>query len=167
LQELRHKDVDARKSRVRRWPTLCEQPWHDRASAANIPATWAHHAGNSRLFFKASGELGHGFSEHVLRRAMVVLLREIGLRVLEEYSLEVHFHGHVIGKFVADLIVERRVLVEVKACSKIEPYAEAQLLNYLKVAGGGVGLLLNFGWKPEFKRMVIDDPVNSLPYLNA
>lgn len=89
------------------------------------------------------------------------------MQVLDEYPLEVHFHGRIIGRFVADLIVERRVLVEVKAHKSIEPYAQAQLINYLKVAGGGVGLLLNFGPKPEFKRMVIGDLANSLPHLSA
>jgi GxxExxY protein len=57
------------------------------------------------------------------------------------------------------------VIVEVKATATIEGYAEAQLLNYLKAAGGGVGLLLNFGRKPEFRRRVMGDPLNSLPMM--
>jgi GxxExxY protein len=70
-----------------------------------------------------------------------------------------------IGKFYADIIVNRTVLVEVKGSRGIEPFAQAQLLNYLKVAGGGVGLLMNFGRKPEFKRLVVGDPERSLPTL--
>jgi GxxExxY protein len=57
------------------------------------------------------------------------------------------------------------VIVEVKATATIEGYAEAQLLNYLKAAGGGVGLLLNVGRKPEFRRRVMGDPLNSLPMM--
>lgn len=65
----------------------------------------------------------------------------------------------------ADIIVNRTVLIEVEGSREIEPYAQAQLLNYLKVAGGGVGLLLNFGRKPAFKRLVLGDPEHSLPNL--
>ena len=72
----------------------------------------------------------------------------------------------VRGTFYADLVVEGLVLVEVKAAAAIEAYAEAQLLNYLKAAGGGVGLLLNFGRRVEYRRRVVgDDPSNSLPVL--
>jgi GxxExxY protein len=77
------------------------------------------------------------------------------MEVSREAPLEVIFRGRSIGTFYADLIVDRTVLVEIKASATIEGYAVAQTLNYLKVAGGGVGLLLNFGHKPEFKRLVI------------
>ena len=116
-------------------------------------------------FFEAYGELGHGFSEQVLCRALAIILRAAGLSVLEEAQLDVWFRGHCIGKFFADLIVNRTILVEVKGLPEIKPYAEAQLLNYLKAAGGGVGLLLNFGHQPKFKRMVVGDPFDSLPLL--
>ena len=90
------------------------------------------------------------------------------MRVARSVPLQVHFRGHMIGSFFADLIVDRTVLIEVKATATLENYAIAQTLNYLKVAGGsGVGILLNFGRKPEFKRLVIGDPFNSLPALRA
>jgi GxxExxY protein len=117
-------------------------------------------------FFEVFGELGHGFSNAVLRRAMGVALRQANLRVQEEAPISVSFRGELIGKFQADLVVERKVLVEIKPDARIESYAEAQLLNYLKAAGGGVGLLLNFGRRPEFRRMVMGDPENSLPRLS-
>ena len=117
-------------------------------------------------FFEAYGELGHGFSEAVLRRAMAIVLEQAGMQVTQEAPLEVCFRGRSIGTFHADLIVDRTVLVEIKASAAIEGYAIAQTLNYLKVAGGGVGLLLNFGHKPEFKRLVMGEPSNSLPRLN-
>ena len=116
-------------------------------------------------FYDAYGELGHGFSEAVLRRAMAIVLQESGMQVEREAPLEVWFRGRSIGTFYADLIVDRTVLVEIKASATIEGYAVAQTLNYLKVAGGGVGLLLNFGHKPEFKRLVMGEPSNSLPLL--
>jgi GxxExxY protein len=111
--------------------------------------------------------LGHGFSEAVLGRALTITLDEAGMRVARSVPMQVHFRGHVIGSFFADLIVDRTVLVEIKATATIENYAIAQTLNYLKVAGGGVGLLLNFGRKPESKRLVMGDPFNSLPALRA
>ena len=116
-------------------------------------------------FYDAYGELGHGFSEAVLRRALALVLEQAGMEVSREAPLEVIFRGRSIGTFYADLIVDRTVLVEIKASATIEGYAVAQTLNYLKVAGGGVGLLLNFGHKPEFKRLVMGEPSNSLPLL--
>ena len=89
------------------------------------------------------------------------------MRVARSVPLQVHFRGHMIGSFFADLIVDRTVLIEVKATARLENYAIAQTLNYLKVAGGGVGLLLNFGRKPESKRLVMGDPFDSLPALRV
>jgi GxxExxY protein len=117
------------------------------------------------VFFKTFEELGHGFLESVLSRAMQIALTEAGMQVLKEHELDVQFHGHTIGRCFADLIVDRTVLIEVKGTSTIEGYAEAQILNYLKMCGGGVGLLLNFGRRPQFKRFVMGDPTNSLPVL--
>jgi GxxExxY protein len=98
---------------------------------------------------------------------MVVVLEQAGMQVLREAPLEVSFRGHSIGTFYADLIVDRTILVEIKTAATLERYAVAQTLNYLKAVGGGVGLLLNFGHKPEFKRLVMDDPSNSLPALKT
>lgn len=116
-------------------------------------------------FYDVVRELGYGFSNIVYRRAMALVLRESGHAVIEEAPLRVSFRGHVIGSFYADLVVDRVVLAEVKPGRAIDPTGEAQVLNYLKAAGGGVGLLLNFGQKAEFKRYVMGDPSNSLPGL--
>jgi len=116
-------------------------------------------------FFETYGELGHGFSDQVLCRALAIVLRMAGLSVLEEAHLDVWFRGQCIGRFRADLIVDRTILIEVKGMAELKSHAEAQLINYLKAAGGGVGLLLNFGHEPKFKRMVVGDPLNSLPVL--
>ncbi len=108
-------------------------------------------------FYAVYRELGRGFSEAVYRRAMVVALQQLGVRAEEEARLQVTFRGVVIGTFWADIIVDDIVLVEIKALAELDGRATAQLLNYLKAAGGGVGLLLNFGNRPEFKRFVMGD----------
>ena len=110
-------------------------------------------------------ELGYGFMENVTQRALVIALRDRGLYVETNLSLGVTFHGQQIGCFYPDLVVERLVIVEVKVRSRIEPIAQAQILNYLRSAGGGVGLLMNFGEKPECKRFVSGHPSISLPLL--
>jgi GxxExxY protein len=118
-------------------------------------------------FFEVHRELGHGFSEGVYRRAISIVLRSAGVEAIEERHICVLFRGSVIGNYYADIVVAGVVLVEVKAAATIENYACAQILNYLKAAGGGVGLLLNFGRDPSFKRFVMGDASNSLPVLRA
>ncbi len=116
-------------------------------------------------FQQTHAELGSGFSERVCCAALAIVLCEKGLTVWLNAPINVIFHGQNIGRFYADMVVNDTVLVEIKAGQVLEGYAQAQLLNYLKAAGGGVGLLLNFGRRPEFKRMVVGDPFNSLPLL--
>ena len=108
-------------------------------------------------FYLVYNELGPGFSEAVLRRAMMVALHEAGVRAEEEVRIQAHFHGVVIGTFHVDIIVDGAVLIEIKALPEIDNRAIGQLLNYLKLAGGGVGLLLNFGRRPEFSRKIVGD----------
>jgi GxxExxY protein len=116
-------------------------------------------------FFKVYNELGHGYSEKVYCRALAIVLREMGLEVLEECEIRVGFHGTIIGIFRADLVVERTILIEVKAGQRIEDWHIAQILNYLKCAGGGVGLLVNFGQSLTHKRYAVGDPSVRLPNL--
>lgn len=119
----------------------------------------------SVAFHDVIHELGTGFGESVCQNALAVVLRDKGLLVEPSYSLRVPFRGRDIGVFEADLVVERLVIVEVKAMSRIEDWAKAQLMNYLKCAGGGVGVLANFGRTPEFRRFVVGHPSISLPRL--
>jgi GxxExxY protein len=118
-------------------------------------------------FYVVHRELGYGFSESVYRRAVSIVLRDDGLEAIEEQSITVAFRETLIGTFYVDIVVAGVVLVEVKAATTIENYAQAQILNYLKAAGGGVGLLLNFGRQASFKRFVMGDPTDSLPALRA
>ena len=110
-------------------------------------------------------ELGCGYLESVSQRALVIALRDRGLFVETNLSIGVTFRGRDIGQFHPDLVVERLVIVEIKATSRLEPIAQAQILNYLRCAGGGVGLLMNFGDKPECRRFVSGHPPISLPLL--
>ena len=94
-----------------------------------------------------------------------VLLHERGHVVVEEPDILVFFHGTRIGTFRPDLVVDGIILVEVKAARQLEPRDDAQTMNYLKSAGGGVGLLINFGPQVTHKRFVMGDPLANLPNL--
>ncbi len=109
------------------------------------------------VFYEVYNELGHGFLESVYEGALEIALRQAGLGVLRQSPIEVRFRGIVVGEFRADLIVEGRVVVELKAAKSIDPAHEAQVLNYLRATPIEVGLLLNFGPKPEFKRFAYDN----------
>jgi GxxExxY protein len=118
-------------------------------------------------FFEVHRELGYGFAEVIYRRALAIALRSAGLTAIEEPALTVIFRGTTIGNFHPDLVVQNVVLVEVKAAATLDNYAQAQLLNYLKAAGGGVGMLLNFGREASYKRLVMGDGNSSLPVLTG
>jgi GxxExxY protein len=105
-------------------------------------------------FYAVWGELGCGFTEAIYREAMIIVLEGEGLRVTREYPLTARFRGRVVGRFRADLLVAGRVLVEVKAARALHSSHESQLLNYLRCSVIEVGLLLNFGPKPQVKRLV-------------
>lgn len=101
-------------------------------------------------------ELGYGFLESVYENALNVALRQEGLAVRQQESIEVRFRGEVVGEFRADLLVERKVILELKSSKTIEEIHLSQALNYLKATGIHVALVLNFGPKPEFKRLFLD-----------
>ena len=105
-------------------------------------------------FYEVYRELGFGFLESVYEAALTMALEDRGLRVARQVDILVSFPSRVIGKFRADLLVEDRVLLELKAARTLESAHEAQLLNALKASAIEVGLLLNFGPSPQFKRMV-------------
>ena len=110
-----------------------------------------------RVFFEVYNELGHGFLESVYHRALVLALESAGLKVCSRVSIPVWFRGHQVGQFEADVLVEDCVLLELKAARMLDSSHRAQLLNYLKATEIEVGLLLNFGERPEFKRMILDN----------
>jgi GxxExxY protein len=104
--------------------------------------------------FEVMTDLGAGFLENVYKNALFIAMRQKGLNVLAEQSFEVMFRGNKIGKYVADLIVETAIVVELKCCTVLLPEHKAQVINYLKASGIPVGLLINFGQqKLEYKRL--------------
>lgn len=108
-------------------------------------------------FYEVYNELGHGFLESVYQKAMLVALRDKGLKVGQKIELTVWFRNKPLADFEADLIVENSVIVELKAVRNIDTAHQAQLLNYLRATEIEVGLLLNFGLKADFKRMAFDN----------
>jgi len=98
--------------------------------------------------------LGAGFLESVYVHALVVELQARGLLVQRHVAFEVTYRGVRVGRYVADLVVDGKVVVEVKVAKNIDTAHRAQLLNYLRASGLEVGLVLNFGTSAQFKRVV-------------
>jgi GxxExxY protein len=107
--------------------------------------------------FKVANTLGHGFLEKVYENALVHELRKAGLAVVQQQGLEVHYDGVLVGEFQVDLLVEDRVLVELKAVAGILEVHVAQSLNYLKASRKPVCLLLNFGPSLQVRRLVFGE----------
>jgi GxxExxY protein len=108
-------------------------------------------------FYDVYNELGHGFLESVYRDALAVLLLSKGLPVEREKTVQVKFRRQVVGLFRTDLVVQQAVIVALKCARTLDRVHEAQLLNYLKATEFEVGLLLNFGTRPQFRRMLFDN----------
>jgi GxxExxY protein len=109
------------------------------------------------VFYEVYDELGHGFLESVYQKCLAISLREAVLDVCWPVAIPVWFRGHQVGSFEGDMPVEGSVLLELKAVRTLDSSHQAQLLNYLRATEIEIGLLLNFGVKPEFKRLVFDN----------
>ena len=105
-------------------------------------------------FFRVYNTLGWGFLEVVYRRSMAHALRQAGASVVEEAPQSVYFDGRHVGEYRADLLVDDTVVVELKVVSQLAPEHRAQVINLLRASRIERGLLLNFGPKPEIKRIV-------------
>ncbi|MBA7617906.1 hypothetical protein ES703_25224 [subsurface metagenome] len=95
-----------------------------------------------------------GAAYKVYENALIIELKKQGLGIKQQDPIKVHYEGEIIGDYVADLIVEDKVIVEVKAVKKLNSVHETQLVNYLKATGNEVGLLINFGNKIGIKRKI-------------
>ena|SRR2546423_3717819 len=109
------------------------------------------------VFYSVYNELGFGFLESIYKEAMVLALAQESLSVLRDVPTPVYFRHCKIADFKADLLVSGLVILELKAVRVLEPCHEAQLLNYLRSTEIEIGLLLNFGPKPQVKRMAFDN----------
>lgn len=110
-----------------------------------------------KAFYTVYNILGYGFLEKVYEKALLLELKKQDLQAVSQKSLKVFYDNEIVGEYFADVIVEHKVIVEVKASKTIADEHEAQLLNYLKATNIEVGLLLNFGQKPEIKRKAFDN----------
>lgn len=108
------------------------------------------------LAMQVHTELGYGFLEKVYENALIILLRENGIKAEQQVPIKVHFHGQIIGEYVADILIEDSIILELKAQDKIIENHKAQTLNYLKATGLKLAILLNFGkHKLEYERLVL------------
>jgi len=105
--------------------------------------------------YRVYNTMGFGFLESVYEKCMMIELKKAGLKVESQHPITVYYEGEVVGEFVADLVVEGEVIVELKSVRRIVQAHEVQLVNYLVATRTDVGLLLNFGeQKVEVKRKV-------------
>ena len=109
------------------------------------------------VFFDVYNELGHGFLESVYQRSLESALKSAGVEVRSRVKIPVWFRGQRVGMFEGDVLVENVILLELKVARILDRSHIAQLLNYLRATDIEVGVLLNFGLKPEFKRLVLDN----------
>ena len=100
--------------------------------------------------------LGFGFLEKIYQNALIIELRKRGIEVEPEKPIKVFYNGQVVGDYVADIVVENKVTLELRAVKKLQEIHEVQLVNYLKATGIEVGLLMNFGPSVNVKRKVFD-----------
>ena len=109
------------------------------------------------VYFDVYNELGHGFLESVYQRSLGLALESAGLTVRNYVKIPVWFRGQRVGMFEGDMLVEDLVLLELKSARCLDRSHYTQILNYLRATDIEVGILLNFGLKPEYKRLVLDN----------
>ncbi len=107
-----------------------------------------------KAFYHVYNSMGYGFLERVYENALVLTLNKWGIKAQPQLPIEVYFEGTLVGVYYADIVVNDCVMIELKAAETIHDAHEAQLLNYLKATTIEVGLLLNFGPRPSFRRKV-------------
>jgi GxxExxY protein len=110
-----------------------------------------------RIFYQVYNELGFGFLEAVYENAMAIALSEAGIRAVQQAPIPVFFRGRQVGDYRCDLLVEDKIILELKAVKTIMPEHHAQALHYLRSTEIEVALILNFGEKPSFNRLVFDN----------
>jgi len=110
-----------------------------------------------KAFYKVYNILGYGFLEKVYENALYIELTNMGFKVEKQKSILVYYEETEVGVYYADLLVEDLIIVELKAVEAIATEHYVQLVNYLKATNMEVGLLLNFGKKPEVKRKIFDN----------
>ena len=110
-----------------------------------------------KTFYEVYNELGYGFLEKVYQNSLYLELKNKGYKVEAQKKILVYYKGVEVGEYFADLIVEDKIILELKAADCIVKDFENQILNYLRGTNCEVGLLLNFGKKPEFRRKIFEN----------
>ena len=110
-----------------------------------------------KAFYKVYNTLGYGFLEKIYVNALILELKKMSISAATQHPIRVHYDGSLVGEYYADLLINDCIIVEVKATKSLALENEAQLLNYLKATNIEVGLLLNFGPKPEVRRKLFDN----------
>jgi GxxExxY protein len=115
-------------------------------------------------FYKVYGTLGFGFLEKVYENALMIELAKLGLLVEQQPKIPVYYAGNLVGKYSSDILVEDEIVLELKSAEGLRNEHYAQLTNFLKATEKELGFLLNFGRKPEFKRIIFsNDLKHGLP----
>ena len=107
-----------------------------------------------KVYYEVYNELGYGFLEKVYQNAMYFELKSLGYKVEAQKQIKVYYKKQLVGEYYSDLLVEDNVIVELKSTELLMNAHVAQIINYLKGTPIEVGLLLNFGEQPEFKRFI-------------
>lgn len=110
-----------------------------------------------KAFYAVYNRLGYGFLEKVYGNALLMELQKIGFSANQQCPINVYYDDKIVGEYIADIVVDDCIIVEIKAVKNLSIEHEAQLLNYLKATNIETGLLLNFGPKPEVKRKAFDN----------
>ncbi len=108
-------------------------------------------------FYEVYNSLGYGFLERVYENALVIELRKLGLHVVAQMPITVSYKGILVGEYVADILVDDKVIIEIKAAKSLLSEHDAQLLNYLKATKIELGILVNFGPKAEVRRKAFNN----------
>ncbi|MEO8665457.1 MAG: GxxExxY protein [Ignavibacteria bacterium] len=115
-----------------------------------------------KCFYEVYTKLGYGFLERIYKNAMHYELNSSGIMCESEKQIKVFYKGNLMGDYYSDLIVDNKVIVELKTCESLREEHEWQLINYLRSTDIEVGLLLNFGKKPEFKRKLFTNNLKKI-----
>ncbi len=115
-----------------------------------------------KAFYNVYNNLGYGFLEKVYENALLIELKQLGLECEKQKPIKVNYNNIIVGEYFADIIVENRIILELKVVENICEEHEFQLINYLKATTIEIGLLLNFGKEPEFKRKIFTNNKKSV-----
>ena len=109
------------------------------------------------IYYRVYNKLGYGFLEKIYENAMMIEFKKENISAVSQSAIKVLYEGEIVGEYFADILISNKIILEIKAAKNVAEEHEAQLLNYLKATNIEVGLLLNYGPKPNFKRKAFDN----------